>query len=346
MKGYAIKTETIGDFQIITGIKPLAIDPRATQAACDVIINGTYVDGDGNDGIQELVPLRKKQGESNRLLTEIAQAKTQGKKLAAQLEKQKEELRGVVDPQEISNRNAEHKVTKSALAEQERIYNHKKSSFEQVQSDLKPVVQEFNQACKEITRNNPIFCEPNAGEFVSADTKFQGGTAAELDAMGRELEDQDGNKKPHPDISVPNFDELMQKWMSKTENEQITINGEVVEDFRGKQYFYKADGSWVESEIISDLGITKNTVVADEYQDQAIEKADLTPEQLEEIRVQGLSAEEKTAEKENAIDQAATQAATMRSKLEIQGATAAKAKADAQAWYQEQLIIIEAKYEI
>jgi len=344
MKGYAIKTETIGDFQIITGIKPLAIDPRAMQSSCAVLIYGTDAEGDGNDGIKELQPLRKKQEQSNRLLQEIAQAKVQGKKLALQIEKQKKELRSIVDPRELANRNSEHKVTLSALKEQERIYNLKKANFEQCQAELKPLVSEFNQAAKEILRKNPVYCEPNQGEYVDSETLFMGGTAAELDAQERELEDQEGNKIKHPDISVQNFDELVQKWMARAENEQVSIDGEVLDDFRGKQYFYKAEGIWIESEVISQLGVTKNTVVVDEYQDQAVERSELTPEQLEEIRVQNLSPEEKAAEKENAIDAAATKAATMRSKLEIQGAAATKAKSDAQAWYSEQLILIEAKY--
>jgi hypothetical protein len=344
MKGYANKTEKIGDHQIITGLKPLAIDPRATQSACAVLIYGTDAEGDGNDGIKELKPLRKKQEQSNRLLQEIAQAKTHGKKLAEQSEKQKKELRSIMDQRELANRNSEHKVTLSALKEQERIYNLKKANFEQCQTELKPLISDFNQTAKEILRENPVYCEPNQGEYVDPETLFMGGTAAELDAQERELQDQDGNKIKHPDISVPNFDELIQKWMSKSDNEQVTISGEVLEDFRGKQYFYKADGIWIESEVISQLGVTKNTVVVEKYQDQAVEKYELTPEQLEEIRVQNLSAEEKTAEKENAIDDAATQAATMRSKLEIQGATATKAKTDAQAWYSEQLTLIEAKY--
>ena len=342
MKGYAIKTETIGNYQIITGLKPLSIDPRATQKAASVMIFGTQVDGDGNDGIPELEPLQRKQEESNRLLSEIAQTKTQAKKLLAQSERQKSEIKTLIDPKAIANRESEYKVTVKALGEQDRIYKLKSASFEQCQEDLKPLVSEFNQASKEIIRLNPVFCEPNAGEYVDPDTPFAGGTAAELDAMDREVEDQDGNKIPLPKISVDGMDVLIQRWMNKTETEQICIDGESVADFRGKQWFYNDGSQWIESEVVTDLGVTVETVVVDAYQDQAVEKADLTPEQLEEIRLQNLTAEQKTAEKESSLAGALTKAGVMRNELEIQGEP--DALKISQAWYQEQVTAIEAKY--
>lgn len=343
MKGYAIKTKTIGSFQIIEGITPLSIDPRVTQAGASVLIFGTDIEGDGNDGIPELVPLRKKQEESNRLLSEIAQAKTQAKKLQAQSEKQKEEIKGLIDPQQIANREAEYKVTMSALAEQERIYNLKSANFEQAQTELKPLVSEFNKASSDILRLNPVYSEPNAGEFVDSDTPLSGGTAAELDAQNREIEDQEGNKIPHPKISVDGMDVLIQRWMSKTETEQIGIDGAVIPDYRGKQWFYNDGSTWIESEVVTDLGVTKETVVVDSFQDQAIEKSDLTADQSEEIRIQNLTAEQKISEKEQAIAQALTAAAQMRNELEIVGEST-DPLADSQAWYQQQLTLIEAKY--
>jgi hypothetical protein len=166
--------------------------------------------------------------------------------------------------------------------------------------------------------------------------------------------------KPN-EIFLPENDEtnvLIDKWMGKAQNKQILIDGNEIDDFRGCQYFYQIEemqaipldqqtdiGKWVESEVITDLGVDKNTVVADDYyQDQAIEKKDLTPEQSEEIRIQFLSPEDKEAEKNAKIDEVLQESIKMRSGLEIQGIEPAQALSDSQAWYNNQVNLIEAKY--
>ena len=117
-----------------------------------------------------------------------------------------------------------------------------------------------------------------------------------------------------------------------------------VKDYIGKQYFYKADNEWIESEIISELGITRDTVVVDKYQDQAIEKSELTGEQAEEIRFQGLTSDAKTKEKEMTIESALSQSIYMRSKLEIEGSSAEVALTESQTFYQAELEKIDLKY--
>jgi hypothetical protein len=187
-----------------------------------------------------------------------------------------------------------------------------KEQIEEFQQQIKILSLEFNQAAKEALRQNPVYFGKKSGELLDADL---------------------------PGVTV---DQLFEKWKVKGKR-QILIDGKEIDDFRGCQYFYKDNqGLWNESEIITDLGVSMSTVVVDEYEAQAIEKADLTGEQLEEIRFQKLTAEEKAAEKMTAIDLKAAEAANMRSKLEIQGDSEALSKS--QAWYNEQLIEINEKY--
>ena len=68
-------TKQINGYQVITGFALCSVDPVATQKAAHILTNGTDIDGDGNDGIPELVPMRDKQQESDRLFRERTAAK-------------------------------------------------------------------------------------------------------------------------------------------------------------------------------------------------------------------------------------------------------------------------------
>lgn len=117
-----------------------------------------------------------------------------------------------------------------------------------------------------------------------------------------------------------------------------------VTDYRGKQYFYKADGVWVESEIISSIGVTKETVVVDKYQDVCIEKNDLSDVQLEEIRIQKLTAEELQTEYESRYNSLVAQAAQKKNELEITGSSSEDALKTAQEWLATETAALKALY--
>lgn len=147
------------------------------------------------------------------------------------------------------------------------------------------------------------------------------------------------------------FAEHIKAFYGKSENEQIVIDLEedsisVIEDFRGCQYFYHDGSEWIESEIIDKLGVSKNTVVVDEYQDQACNWDQMEPEYKEQFRIQKLTADEKAIEFESKKDGLAGQAAIMERKLVIQGETAKNALSQAQAWYNGELDILKPLYNV
>lgn len=269
-----IKTQQIGEYQIITGFDELPIDPEATKtAAAETVIK-----------LPEFEAMRTKQREKEQ---KLAFAKTAFSAAHEYL------LSGDESNADLENIKYQNYTAAAAVCE----------------SELAEISKELRAKVFEIRRQNPRYFEPRENEIVKTDAEWA---------------------------------ELLQAYNAKLDTEQLDVEGKLIADYRGKQWFYQADGVWYDSEKIEQLGATMSTVVPDEYESTAIEKADLTAEQSEEIRIQNLTAEQKTAEKEAAIDAAATQAATMRTKLEIQGDAEALTKS--QAWYQEQVTLIEAKY--
>lgn len=202
-------------------------------------------------------------------------------------------------------------------------------------------LDELGRACdvkrKSHIKANPIYCHPGKNQVAVSDEKCQ-----ELKALF------DARENQQIALTIETEQLVVLEEVGK---DPITapflklISHEVIADFRGCQYFYlDLDENWVASEVITDLGVTMETVVVDEFHGSAIESKDLNDGQREEIRVQGLTVEGKDAEKAAAIDSSANAAGSMKTKLEIQGSTAAKALTDSKAWYQIEVDKIEVKY--
>lgn len=215
----------------------------------------------------------------------------------------------------------------------------KESTFLKAADSVDPELNQLNRVhrekTKDLIRSNPIYCHPRKNEIALPDAKFN-----ELKALFKSLNNQQISLVIEMEDLVV-IDEVGKEPI-KAPFAKL-VSHELIDDYRGNQYFYN-DGQWVASEVITQLGVTKSTVVPDEYEAEAIESKDLTDEQREEIRLQGLTGDQKTTEKESAIQSALSQAAQMKTELEIQGSTAAKALTDSKAWYNEQVALIEAKY--
>ena len=175
-----------------------------------------------------------------------------------------------------------------------------------------------NVKAKDILRSNPVHFENREGEFREGDAELGGKTV----------------------------DEILSLHLAKGLNQQLKIDGTYVDDFKGCQYFFYDGLAWVESETITALDVTKNTVVVDEFQDAAIEAADLSDEQREEIRFQKLSAEDKTAEFTAKDEALLAKSIDMRMGLEIQGVPKASALTQSQNFYNTELDILKTKYGI
>jgi len=169
--------------------------------------------------------------------------------------------------------------------------------------DLKIISDRQAKKIKDILRENPVYCGLRNGEFRESDIAM---SFADIDMA--------------------------------IENAKIDINGEVIHDFRGKNY--NLPGSkWTK------ITIDKLGVVAP---DGGILDEDLTPEQSAEIqteaeseRVSGLDKKQKETEMQNALNAVLRHAAQMKNEHEIMGHS--DALEVSQAWYNDQKSIIEKK---
>lgn len=175
--------------------------------------------------------------------------------------------------------------------------------------EFAPLKKAYEARRRELMITKAIYFEPKEGERVATD-----------DAVA----------------------DINKKLIALDKDQKLDSGGVIVPDFRGKTYHLKGSDGWTVQKIES-LGEVPEA--------GAVEASELTPDQQAEIaderiikRIAGLSAAEKTAEKVGNIDSLATQAAFMRSKLEIQGATASKALADSKTWYESEVSKVELKY--
>lgn len=190
---------------------------------------------------------------------------------------------------------------------------HEKRSKQHLESaktcrdEIITLKNQINLKSRDIRRENPVYFEPRKNEIVKTDEEI--------------------------------FD-IESKFNAKKLNEQINTVGAIVDDFRGFDYSKKVSGKWKRNKITK-LGVK---IPAGSKLDQ-----DLTTTEKEEVglqveidRLSLMSAEEKTAEKQQAIDTALNDSIQMRSGLEIKSDP--KALTKSQAWYATKVAEIEEKY--
>lgn len=142
-------------------------------------------------------------------------------------------------------------------------------------------------------------------------------------------------------ISKAQVAEFRPKLKSRGKKQFLTLDGEIIDDNRGRiTYFKNSDDSW---------NIKTIAVLNEKIDSLAIFSEDLTDEQRQEIgeyqeavRVFELNPIKKLEELEAMKEQAAGQAAFMRSKLEIQEDPDALTKA--KDWYNAEVVKLEDKY--
>jgi len=213
-----------------------------------------------------------------------------------------------------------------------------KEQFEQLESELKALQDEFEIAENLCINSNLVYAHPRINEVALTDS-----THEQIKAMY----DQKAENK-QVIIDMIQVESIIK---DRSGNEftvllpQLSRGAELIDDFIGCQYFYKdAGGIWIASDVISELGINKSMVVPEGELENAIESKDLTAEQREEIRIQGLTDEQKLEEKAVEIRRILSLAGQMRSELEILNDPDALTKA--QDFYATESAIIEQKYVI
>lgn len=315
-----IKYKEQDGYKIIIGAGKLAEDPAAAKMLANNAVQGVI-----NGGFKDF-PELKQQADKSLESSLINQRATKDKQKAKAM--LIESAKAAAQKDFVNAKKFEEEGKRL-----EKSYQDHLGAAGVCNAELKELKFAVEPKLKEIRRNNIAYCEPGLGEMVDEATANM--------IMSKTTEDMitDGAVLP----SGQTVDGLISVWMGKPDTEQVCIDGSKVDDYIGNQYFFKDnDGLWVESEIISALNVTKDTVVVDEYQAEAIEKADLTPEQLEEIRIQSLTPEAKEAEKLAAIDSAAAKAANLKAIFDIKGDEDALTKA--QDLYASLVAEIELKY--
>lgn len=139
-------------------------------------------------------------------------------------------------------------------------------------------------------------------------------------------------------------DEISAALESAASNGSVVAlqGGEIVEvvDNRGKRFYHQSGGRWVCAEITK-LGETaKKSAIAESDLSEA-QRAEII-EQAETDRIAALKSTDKEKEKNQVIAGLKSQAAQLKSEYEIEGDAEALTKA--QAWYQEQVQVVELKY--
>lgn len=338
------KTETVDGYQIITGVTQLIADPEATKAASVLPLSQ----------IPEAQQLHLKSKEK---AGHLKNAGVAGKR-AMEADRQagveaKKPIRDSDNPQHKLMRSDEFQ-NPERLKKCEKDYDlYEKERKDRLgaarlcNSELITLSSVVDCKHKDIKRANPIYNHPGNNALIDPGTKICGW----ID----ETTGEDGEVIPGchaimedselTDVLVPEgqtVEGLIALWMGQAPCVATCVDGEIINDYRGVTYHFKTDGVWGKRTIAVLEEFPGETEIAD---------ADLTDEQRAEIneqqeteRIDGLSAEDKTAEFTARDEGLLGQAVVMRSGLEIQGATIAAAKTQATAWYDSAVADLKIKY--
>lgn len=349
MKNHAIKTKKVDGYEIIEGVKPLSIDPRATQkAALPKIL-----------ALPESAQLAAKQKEHGKNINEAAAARKRAEYAAEMMQTEGE--KPVFDPG-----IPEHKEMRSdEFRDLKKLHKFQsdKEREEKKRRDLLGAAGVCNEECKalkaavneksrEILNKNPVFALPGDGEYIDRGLMIVGAgvngeavilSDSELEAIP--VTDKDGKQTGERSLFLPDGQTvagLVGVFMAKGEHEQVTVDGEIIPDYRGQSVWFKSAGEWMKLADIK-LGASLS--------DTDILDADLTGEQRAEIaaqqeqnRIASLSDDERKAEYDTARAALAQEAQKMETTLKFDGDVDYQTKA--QAFYDESLAELKLKYNI
>lgn len=202
---------------------------------------------------------------------------------------------------------ARNKKRKPDVMQISQIENYKKQIAE-INQELQELEKYRQQKTNEYRRTNAVYFDPAPGEVV----------------------------KPDEEIEI-----LKDKFINLPKNYHLDINGNLIPDFSGHKYWIKNGETW--KRLSYSFGETPNPMAIITEKLTKEEMAEIS-EQLEKERIALLSPADKEKEKERIINQLSREAVIKKEALEIQGVAAETAFAEAQEWYNEQVVLIEARY--
>lgn len=151
-----------------------------------------------------------------------------------------------------------------------------------------------------------------------------------------------GTKENEKIITDEEAINIVTRMQEATQNNSVLdVDLNIIEDNRNIIYWIK-DKDWKKTAISEiNISIPNNAVLENNLTDSQL--MEIT-KQLEIERITNLSTSLKEKEKNSVIENILSQAADMKSKLEIQGIALEKALNDSQIWYNKQVKTIEIKY--
>ena len=209
----------------------------------------------------------------------------------------------------ILSNNKSSKVDRDNATEQIRdiskLINSIKENIDKVRDNFKKAISDLNEKSKTLHYDNAKYFNPGMNSKIISDSEY---------------------------IT------LKDKIESLDKNQVLESSGDIISDNRGESLWKKTNNKW-ENKTIDAIGVEIT----------AGWKSDLTESEQLEINSQieiddynKLSASNKVIFKDSQLESILTQSALMKIKLEIQEDSDALAKS--QAWYQEQVNIINEKF--
>jgi hypothetical protein len=173
-----------------------------------------------------------------------------------------------------------------------------------LEEELKPLLDDYEKKRETLFMANPAYFSPGPGA-VQVDDE----TAAPLET----------------------------KLSALQEHEKLTLEGAVIPDNRGVEYWKKTGGAWAKTKI-EDIGapLPPGAVLPESLTEA--QRTEIAAQE-EAARIAALTPEKKAEQKQSALDALADEADRLERRARIQGN-----EFDAAAWYQEKAPAIEAKY--
>ena len=256
------------------------------------------------DGHQIITGVSEAQIDAERT-NPIAQKELEKTDIYKQIEALKSEMSGYAKQAMQAFNNAKRAISESEKSKFVDEYKARSFQAKEIEEKIKPLVPVLQAEYKDLIVKHAVYFDSvNVNEFI-----------------------------------VDNGDEILVKLNEAvSNNKKLTRDLKMIDDYRGKTFYKKVSGKWIE-EKINVLGQLPAEGFKEELTD--IENKEYA-EQKEVERIKNLSVAEKEKELNQKIDSLLSQSITMRSSLEIQGDAEALKKA--QEWYEAEKIKVESIY--
>ena len=191
------------------------------------------------------------------------------------------------------------------------------------EQELKPLTEAIAAARIRLYEEVAVYCLPGPGQKILTPAE-EADLAPKFAALQERIRQAEEAKKTDPSANT-------------AVREKLTLEGEIVPDYRGVEYHKKTSGKWKKVKI---------EAIGEALPVGAILPNDLTPEQKAEIaaqteadRLEGLTPEQKAAEKKSRLNAVADEAYRLEQRARIQGEDF-----DTAAYYAEKSAEIDAAY--